>query len=461
MAQRGVAPALPNMIKIETAGLIVLELLFFVWPLPRTISLRDFLLALTLVLFGYLVWNKRGLGKIPRDLFIPAALLIGLTAWMYAVAVFVSSETAWSLGEIRSQWWRALAALLAGILAALATRGNPSLKQNALAALFVALLAHILCVDFHAGWQWLAYGATERTVGLTAGPDISSYLTNILFGFALAELFCRALYKKRTLPFPSVVHYTVLVLAGLSVLVELTRNGIITLVLMLMVLGTLYLLERRNPRKKFSLAIGLSFMLIVAMTGLGLIATARQSVNLETLMATVPIAWDTEHNKAWQDPLKYALPKVPSGAPVDASTYLRIAWLKEGLILVRERPLGIGYGRSAFGHGIQAKYGIDAGHSHSGLLDIAIGIGIPGALLWTVLFVTLMVLTLRRWRAAPNYAAVLLLLVLVDYGVRGLLDSIQRDHMLQQFMFLAGLAAVMMVTETKTVGRNISAKKHG
>lgn len=447
--------------KIETAGLIVLELLFFVLPLPRTISLRDLLLVLTLVLFGYLAGNKRGLGKILRELFIPAAILIGLTAWMYAVAVFVSSETAWSLGEIRSQWWRALAALLAGILVALATRGNPGLKQNALAALFVALLAHILCVDFHAAWQWLAYGATERTAGLTAGPDISSYLTNILFGFVLVELFCRALYKKRTLPFPSVVHYTVLVLAGISVVVELTRNGIITLVLMLMVLGMLILLERRIHRRKFSLAIGLSLMLLVAMAGLGLIATARQSVNLDNLMETIPIAWDTEHNKAWQDPLKYAPPTVSSGESVDVSTYLRIAWIKEGLILAWEHPLGIGYGRSAFGHGIRAKYGIEAGHSHSGLLDIAIGIGIPGALLWIGFFATLMYQAVRRWRAAPNYAAVLLLLVLVDYGVRGLLDSIQRDHMLQQFMFLAGLAAVMMVTETKTMGRNIAAKKHG
>jgi hypothetical protein len=55
----------------------------------------------------------------------------------------------------------------------------------------------------------------------------------------------------------------------------------------------------------------------------------------------------------------------------------------------------------------------------------------------------------RHCRGGANYAALLLLLLLTDYGARMLLDSVIRDHMLQQFMFLAGLAAVLMTGAEK------------
>ena len=39
------------------------------------------------------------------------------------------------------------------------------------------------------------------------------------------------------------------------------------------------------------------------------------------------------------------------------------------------------------------------------------------------------------------------MLLLLDFGARMVVDSVIRDHMLQQFMFLVSLAAVMMVAE--------------
>jgi len=66
-------------------------------------------------------------------------------------------------------------------------------------------------------------------------------------------------------------------------------------------------------------------------------------------------------------------------------------------------------------------------------------------LLWLGFFVSLMRMAWKRSRAVHNHAAMLLMLVLVDFGARMVLDSVIRDHMLQQFMFLAGLAAVLTV----------------
>ena len=107
-----------DMKKLEIIGLLIMGLLFFVWPIAHTATLRDLLLVLNLALFGYLAWQKGWPGKVLWELSLPAAILLAFTLWMYVVAVFISAETAWSLDEIQSQWWRALVALLIGVFVA-------------------------------------------------------------------------------------------------------------------------------------------------------------------------------------------------------------------------------------------------------------------------------------------------------------------------------------------------------
>lgn len=431
--------------KLETAGLILLGFLFFFWPMPHSVSLRDLLLVSNLALFGYVASRRGWPREAWRGLSAPAVLLAGLTVWIYFAAFFVSPETGWSLGETNSQWLRGVMALLLGAMAALATGGEAGPRRKLLLAVLVPLLLHVLYVDFAAVKILMQHQPLDRLGGLTEGPDKSNYLTNMAFAFLFTELFFRLVHGKRILPFGNAVLGAVTVATLLSVPVERMRNGIIALVVMLLAVGVLYLATRRGRLKRTAHVGIVLAMILVAVGGLGIAATAKQSTSLRNLIATIPIAWDTEHYKAWQDEKKYGLPVLPSGETVDPSAYQRIAWFKQGLLLIKEHPLGIGFGRNAYGHGMKAKYGEGAGHSHSGLLDLTIGIGAPGALLWLGFFVSLIALAWRYYRRAGNYAAVLLLLVLIDFGIRMVVDSVIRDHMLQQFMFLAGFAAVLTV----------------
>ena len=433
--------------KLEIVGLVLLGLLFFVWPIPHTVSLRDILLALNLFFFGYLAWQREWPRAMFRGLFVPAFMLVILTMWMYLVAYLVSPESSWSPDEISSQWIRSLIALITGVLVAVAVRTKSDFKQKALLAIFIALLLHVLYVDLEAMNIWLRDQNLERLRGLTGGPDKSNYLTNLLFCFLLAESFLRILHKKIALPFGNGILVAAIAAAVASVLVERMRNGVAVLALLLLVLGAFYLFERRKRLKKPTLFAGVVVLLVITLGGLGLAATAKQSTSLKNLIETAPIAWDTEHHLGWLDEKKYGLPLLSTGETVDPSAYQRIAWFKQGLLIIGEHPLGIGFGRNAYGHGIKAKYGVGAGHSHSGLLDLAIGIGVPGTLLWLGFFVSLMHLAWKRSRATHNHAAILLMFLLLDFGLRMVVDSVIRDHMLQQFLFLAGLAAALTVAE--------------
>ncbi len=437
--------------KLAILGVLLLGLLFFVFPIPHTISLRDLLLLLVLLTFGYVAWRNGRWRENLRALIVPAMLLVLFTAWMYGVALFVSPETAWSLDEIGSQWLRALAALAAGVAVAMAVKTDPGLKQKVWLVIFVALALHILVVDILAVNQWSHALAMEeelgRISGLAGGPDKSNYLTNMLFCFLLAEALYRLLKKKRVLPVSHDFLVTVIVIALFSMFAERMRNGVAVFALMLLASGLLWLLAQKQRLKKTGLVVGALTLVIVTLGGLGLAVAIKGHTDLEKLIETAPIAWDTEHHRGWLDEKKYGLPRLSTGEAVDPSAYQRIAWLKQGLLMIGEHPFGIGFGRNAYGHGLKAKYGEGAGHSHSGLLDLAIGTGIPGTLLWLGFFVSLMRLAWKRARAAHGYAAMLLMLLLLDFGLRMVVDSVIRDHMLQQFMFLAGLAAVLTVAE--------------
>ena len=289
--------------KLEIFGLMLLGVLFFVWPMPHTVSVRDLLLVLSLCLFGYLAWQRGWPRQSFRALLLPASALTALTAWMYLVAFFISPETSWSLDEISSQWIRALLALLAGVLVAIAVKKESGLVQKTLFVIFVVLMLHILYVDLEALNIWLHDQNLERLAGLTEGPDKSNYLTNLLFCFLLTESFSRIFHKKRTLPFGNGILTAASALAVISVIVERTRNGIIVLVLMLLALGALYLVEQRKRLKKTAIMGGVAVMLLIVLGGLGLVAIARQSSSLNNLIATVPIAWDTEHYKPLPCPI--------------------------------------------------------------------------------------------------------------------------------------------------------------
>ncbi len=127
--------------KLEIAALVLLGLLFFVWPMPRTISLRDLLLVLVLLVSGYRAWRRgRSRGNL-RALFTPAIMIAALTAWMYFVAFFISPESAWSIDELNSQWIRALVALVAGVVVAMAVGPDSGLKQKVLLVIFAELAA--------------------------------------------------------------------------------------------------------------------------------------------------------------------------------------------------------------------------------------------------------------------------------------------------------------------------------
>jgi hypothetical protein len=420
-------------------------LLIFTWPIPHTITLRYFLILLYGGALGYLAVAGRIVVKLPRSLRIPVYLCLALTTWMVVVAVFFSDETAWSLSELTSQWGMCLLTLGLGAFTGMWMQDSRPSQAVLLTMIFAALIAHIIYLDISGLWMFLNTGVIPTRIdGLEDSLDKASLGAWLTGSFLMAEIVTRLTTQRRFLPINNIVLAALIIAVLFGSYLAGSRNGMIVLSLLMVWSGAAYVMAVHPVSRKriFILLAGIAVMV-------SLLATAMLRVDdrWSTFTQTIPIALDTEHNRNWLESDK-PLPTLPDGRPVEDSNYKRIAWLKEGIVLALERPLGRGFGRQIFSHALKEKYGVEKTqtHAHNGLLGLAIGVGIPGAVLWIAFCFSLIRFGYREFTRTKTYPPLLLLLLTTGYVVATILDSMLQDHMLQEFMFLAGLLAVLSAT---------------
>jgi hypothetical protein len=423
--------------------------LFFIWPVPGTISVRDICIFLLFIIFLYSAFGTRPPYLKTKELAPPFVILAVLTVWILLEASFISKETVWSLREIAGQWLISLLVFVTAALAAVSAEEGTFFKGgNIMTLLFSILLVHILYVDLYAIYMFAKTSALPTWVaGLTGGKDKSSYLSHFLLMILCVEIYFRTRQKKGNLPINNAMLCLALLLTLFSIYLEAVRNGTVAAVLFLFAFILLYFLKSDRSLRKLALISSVVVLLLVFGYISSISAGSEQRHRWKTLLETVPLALDTRNNKAWLNPNKYPYPKMKSGETVHGSNYERIAWIKEGAVLVMENPFGVGFGRNAFGHAVKRKYAAEdviVAHSHSGIVDLVVGTGIPGLLLWVLFIGYLMLRSTGKFRSQESYYGLLLFFITADFTMRSLVDSVLRDHMLQMFMFFAGLLYVLM-----------------
>lgn len=441
----------------EFGALLSVLGLLFVWSIPDVIALRHLLMLLAAVLLAsQSPWQA--LAEAARTNRVAAVLLALFTAWLAMQAVFVSNETRWALGEIRGQWLIACLALLIG--AALAARRGAARMPDAstITTMLMAVLAGqaAISVAQSVAW-WFETGALLRqTVHLTGGKLEMSYLANILLAGLTVDLLYRAAGSGGFLRAPVVGVIATLLVALASTFLAGARNGLLGTVFLSLSALTLFVVDRFR-RRGFRAAV-IASMLLVCMIGAFAFGSFQADRRWESFGESARLAWDIDNNRAWVDSASVAFPKLSDGREVDTSAYLRIAFIHASLRLISDNPLGVGYGRNAFAHALRQTETTNVGHAHSGLMDLGIGGGIPALILWVALIASLVVVGWRRYFRDNDPHGLLLLLLATGYLGRMTLDSVNRDHMLQIFMFLVGyLLTVSSVTRQHQAAASPSA----
>lgn len=426
----------------------LLVALMSVWPLAHTIALRLFFFSMALICAGWLVLRDAGKPAMAMlsSLKVPLSLWVLLSLWILAGTVTYAIYPEQVLAEFWGQWLRSGLAGLLGLGAAILAqnRRSPVSPSLLLGLITLPLLAQVVFHDAWSLWVWRESGRIpfEHTIYF-GHKSYVSFVSNIAMAVLCAELMARLLFRRYFLPLNSKVLLACFIPLLFCTYVLGTRNGMIGVIFLVLSCLALYGYHQRKKMNK--LALMLSLVLGVAGVGSFAWVTVKADARWQTFAQTVPVALDTQTHRAWLNKEKYPYPRLPDGRQVEISAYERIAWMKEGALLFLEHPWGLGYSRSAFGTGLVLKYPVDGylgTTSHSGILELALGVGVPGLLLW---FGFLGALLRLGWRTFfRNHHPVGLILLFIVTGVfgRSLVDGNLRDHMMEQFLFLCGVLTV-------------------
>lgn len=402
----------------------------FLYSVPHSVALRNLLLLLGLL--GIIVSRGEGVPRFPRQFAAAAWTMAILTIWLLLQTFFVATNPAVILGNVWSDW---LVPLLTAMLAAWCAVNLP--RRQLLRAVFVGLGLTVALIVLYQGWVWLASGTWPLGQVAYGQRDFQSSVSGLLLSLLVAERLAVSLGLDSPLGWTKRTGWGVFLAAIAADLLLATRNGTLVALAQMAVAILLYWrLRERDDMKTLLLVLAVPLLMAVG----SLLSNARWSFLVESYR----IGWTSE-SRYWLTSDPKDRPQPPSGAPLEESAYMRAAWARQAVLICAGQPLGLGFGRDAFGRAITLKYG-HAGmiSSHSGWLDFALGAGLPGLALLLLAGALAIRGSWRLFRQQHDVVGLMFGFTVGGYLLRCLLDGHLSGWRLGLFAFLCGTLVAAM-----------------
>ena len=414
-------------------------ILLFIFSLPHAIALRKLLLLIAFLIAFKSFWEA--LLKKPKPLLLAVLLFVILQVWMLVISGFITDQPLASFFEWKGQWLPALMSFVVGIgLAQTLMQSRLKDPCRAVAMIILIPITTYLCVNVIVIIHdvILAGKFLPNQLGIGDTKATTSYVIALLEPILIADMLSRLVKGNRLLPVPGWVVSFILILALFSLFAASNRNG--TLIMLLaFVLGAAMVIS--EIRKVYSLRKVITFVFasLVFVLAVALVSY-KTDPRWQNFIETVPIAWDIDRDLLWLNEEGVNVPVIQNGEPVDFTAYYRISRIHEGWRMLMAHPWGMEISRGTFHKLELAKYGhAGMSHSHNSWIDFGLEVGIPGLILWAWVFWLLAQSGWQAWRTHKEPLGLALAVLVIMFAVRGLLDSIFRDHEVEQFMLVAGL----------------------
>jgi hypothetical protein len=374
-------------------------LLWAIWIQPHTIFLRHSLLTLGSLIGIYLIINNR------RTLLTKNALpiyLIGLLfVWITLHLVFLSQNFNLQLEEYTTIWKRiawgtpfaiglglALGFLLTSLQSEDKDRANQQ-KNMCWWILFFGILAPTLIfLCRHIAMEFASLLRFQLPNALMIlNPPSSWYIPKTGYVFFCLPALALACARLSTIirselreNFLEIALYIFSILSVVTVFyLENIKNGIAySVILVLFLLIQLVI----HYRKIWSIRSGLLIVLAVSVFTFILLEHLQKNDSWRTIFADIKVASQLETIEHWKYRGDRSYPNNELGKMVSITNYERAAWAQVAIDFIAERPLGYGLVLESFKHVGKEKWPeSNLLQSHSGWLDLTLGIGIPGIVL--------------------------------------------------------------------------------
>ena len=389
-------PTIPSWLVVTQA--VCFAILYAVWMLPKTTFLRNSCLGLGAFLSIFVVFRfrKAFLNKAA----IPVYLLIALYVWLIFHLLFLSNDFEAQYLELTSVWKNSAIGIVFGLgfgisLVSMATRASDAnLKGNkdsrVANAVWVLIWIGLIAPEVIYLIKWLV-----MRYGIVWGLDVPDYLklwpssapyyisknTYVCFclpvlAIALGQIK-HQVNLNRLMSFANIFYVGVITSALFVFWGEKIFNGYIYSFMCAIILCS-YLLWGYCKQAKLNRQLLVILFMLALIAGLSYLI--KKDVHFQSFLADAKIATQLEKYPQWKYNGEQVYPQNEIGSQVNGSNYERLSWLTYGVQLIPRHPLGYGLLQSSFGHLVKIDYPDSKMHqSHSGWLDLALGIGLPGA----------------------------------------------------------------------------------
>ena len=352
-------------------------------------------MAIGALLSVYILYINRSFFKTKQA--IAFWLLVALLGWIVFHLLFLSNNLPLQLREFTSIWKRVGIAMIFALGFGMALSRSQAHKGY-----WVLFYAGMLMPTLiFLGKYWLnvsapKYGwAVPEYLRIYADRDSVFYLYKTDYvSFCLPALAVSLAQLKRNLDQGRVFIAANLVYL-LSLLAVLTtfflgniKNGIAYSSMLIVVFSFLVLNSQFNKVASSRLKGAylkswlLKFLMLAMVAMISIPILMRhidQNPSWQSLWVDSKVAVQVDQNDSWKYWGARGYPLNEYGNPVSATNYERLSWGIVGLRLLKENPLGYGLVQDSFGYLTKRKWPESLlTQSHSGWLDLGLGIGITG-----------------------------------------------------------------------------------
>jgi len=365
--------------------LLAFLILNSVWLIPSTIAIRYFVIFIGLIVFSIQIAQVQ-LPKFSIKKYFPGICLFALFVWVVFHRVMITDAPSLMNIELDTIWKRALVESLFGFglglfLSLKAKSNHKTLFQ---VALFMPVVMYFLSIGsdfFHLGIAHWNYSEPEK-------PYISKYQFVLFAMIAYSWIVFNLVNEiNKTNTTKIILLLGSLLTIALAIFKVNGKNGFLYMGLILIVV-MIHLLWKNIRSIRIILIVATLFV------GSSYIGYHHVKNNPEwnNLIEDIEVARHTDEIQVWKNYRDGELDELKnsSGKNVRNTTYFRMAWLIEGSKLVPDNPLGYGLIQNSFKY-IAKKQWPDSSlsHTHSGWLDIILGLGLPGFILILATFIAL------------------------------------------------------------------------
>lgn len=211
----------------------------------------------------------------------------------------------------------------------------------------------------------------------------------------------------------------------------------------------------RGNFKKYWIAKALLILSIILSANLFWSDHIKKNESWLTIVSDAKVAIDVERFEHWKYNGSKGYPNNEMGKKVSPTNYERIAWAKVGTTLLLQHPLGYGMVEKSFGY-LSKEVWPDAllHQSHSGWLDLALGIGIPGIclILFALIFNMYSLDRLSAQKPVVNqdyYFGVIFFWILAANFIMWFTTEISQKVFLDSLIFMISLAGGFLIGSQK------------